>query len=558
MEENTLSESRPWIRHYEQGVPAEIDADAYSSIPELLGQAFEEFGPRVAYENLGATLTFRQVEAQSRAFAAWLQKRGYRPGDRLAIQMPNLLQYPVVLFGALRAGLVIVNMNPLYTPTEMAHQLKDSGATAIVILTNFAGNLQQILKQTAIRDVILTEIGDMLGFLKGAIVNFVVRRVKKMVPPYHLPSALRFKDVLKEGSKASFTAPPLKVDDVAFLQYTGGTTGVSKGAALSHRNILANMLQIFAWVKPQLNSGTEIIITALPLYHVFALTVNCLAFFRIGGHNVLVTNPRDIKAFLKDLKRHPFTVFTGVNTMFNGLLNQEAFRALDFSSLRLVVGGAMAVQDAVAQRWLEVTKVGITEAYGLTETSPGLSANPIKGGRTGTIGVPIPSTDILLADEDGQAVPYGSPGEILAKGPQVMLGYWNQPEENAKAFINGYFRTGDIAIWTEHGFLKIVDRKKEMILVSGFNVYPNEVEAALALHPGVLEAGVTGTKDERTGEAVVAFVVRKDPDLTEEQVIAHCRTTLAAYKVPKQVVFRTELPKSPIGKILRRKLFDHA
>jgi long-chain acyl-CoA synthetase len=558
MENHPLTESRPWIRHYEPGVPAEIDVDAYSSIPELLGQAFSEFPNRIAYENLGATLTFTEVDTLSRAFAAWLQKRGYRPGDRIAIQMPNLLQYPVVLFGALRAGLVIVNMNPLYTPTEMAHQLKDSGATCIVILSNFAANLEQIMRHTAIRDVIISDIGDMLGFLKGAIVNFVVKRIKKMVPHYKLKSALRLPDVLKEGKGAPFTRPVLKADEVAFLQYTGGTTGVSKGAALSHRNILANMLQIFAWVKPKLNSGTEIIITALPLYHVFALTVNCLAFFRIGGHNVLVTNPRDIKAFLKDLKRHPFTVFTGVNTMFNGLLNQEAFRALDFSSLRLVVGGAMAVQEPVSKRWLEVTKVPIIEAYGLTETSPGVSANPLNAGRTGTIGVPIPSTEVLLADDEGNPVPAGSPGEILVKGPQVMLGYWQQPQENAKVFHNGYLRTGDIAIWTEHGYLKIVDRKKEMILVSGFNVYPNEVEEALASHPGVLEAGVTGIKDDKTGEAVVACIVRKDPALTEADVIAHCRTVLAAYKVPKHIHFRTELPKSNIGKILRRKLLENA
>lgn len=558
MEANSLTDTRPWITHYEPGVPAEIDINAYSSIPELLDKAFEEFPTRIAYENLGTGLTYPQVDALSQAFAAWLQKRGYRPGDRIAIQMPNLLQYPVVLFGALRAGLVIVNMNPLYTPSEMAHQLKDSGATCIVILSNFAANLQQILSHTAIRDVIISDIGDLLGFLKGALVNFVIKKVRKMVPAYNLPSALHLKDVLNEGKKAQFKAPELKADDIAFLQYTGGTTGVSKGAALSHRNILANMLQIFAWVKPQLNSGREIIITALPLYHVFALTVNCLAFFRIGGLNVLVTNPRDIKAFLKDLKRHPFSVFTGVNTMFNGLLNQEAFRALDFSSLRLVVGGAMAVQEPVAKRWLEVTKVPITEAYGLTETSPGVSANPLKGGRSGTIGVPIPSTEVILADEEGNRVADGQPGEILVKGPQVMLGYWQQPEENAKAFINGYFRTGDIAIWTEHGFLKIVDRKKEMVLVSGFNVYPNEVEEALAAHPGILEAGVVGVKDERTGEAVVACVVRKDMNLTEEEVIAHCRTLLAPYKVPKKIHFRTELPKSNIGKILRRKLFENA
>jgi long-chain acyl-CoA synthetase len=558
MDNSNTAAQWPWIRHYEPGVPAEIDIDAYRSIPELLGKAFQEYATRVAYENMGVELTFAQIEEHSRNFAAWLQQRGYQPGDRIAIQSPNLLQYPIVLFGALRAGLVVVNMNPLYTPTEMVHQLKDSGAVCIVILSNFAANLQQIIGQTAIRDVILSDIGDMLGFLKGAIVNFVVKRIKKMVPAYSLPKALRLPDVLAAGKKASFTAPNLKADDIAFLQYTGGTTGVSKGAALSHRNILANMLQIFAWVKPQLSNGTEIIITALPLYHVFALTVNCLAFFRIGGRNVLVTNPRDIKAFIKDLKRHPFTVFTGVNTMFNGLMNQEAFRALDFSSLRLVVGGAMAVQEPVAKRWLDLTKVAITEAYGLTETSPGVSANPLQGGRSGTIGVPIPSTEVILADDDGNVVPDGQPGEILVKGPQVMLGYWQKPEENAKTFLNGYLRTGDIAIWTEHGFLKIVDRKKEMILVSGFNVYPNEVEEALATHPGIAEAGVTGVKDEKTGEAVLACVVRKDMSLTEEQVIAHCRTILAAYKVPKQILFRTELPKSPIGKILRRKLLENA
>lgn len=555
-QENATAEFS-WVRHYEPGVPATIDADSYDSIPHLLGEASKQYADRIAYENMGVSMTFREVDQQSTAFAAWLQHQGFHTGDRIAIQMPNLLQYPIVLFGALKAGLVVVNMNPLYTPSEMLHQLNDSGAIAIVILSNFAANLESILPKTSIRTVILTDVGDLLGGFKRVMVNFVVRKVKKMVPAYSLPNALRLRDVLAQGKNQNFQTPAIKRDDIAFLQYTGGTTGVSKGACLTHRNILANMLQIFAWIKPQLGSGTEIIITALPLYHVFALTVNCLAFYRIGGHNVLVTNPRDFKTFIKDLKRHKFTVFAGVNTMFNALLNQDAFRALDFSGLRLVVGGAMAVQEAVANRWKEVTGVQIIEAYGLSETSPGVSANPLVGIRQGTIGLPIPSTEVIIADEDGNPVPNGTPGEILVKGPQVMTGYWRKDEENAKTFINGFFRTGDIAIMDDDGFLRIVDRKKEMILVSGFNVYPNEVEAALAEHPGVLEAGVIGVKDDKTGEAVMACIVRKDPNLTEEQVIAHCRTRLAAYKVPKKISFRTELPKSNIGKILRRKLLEN-
>lgn len=548
--------SRIWQQHYPSEVPTEIDPEKYENLLEYLKIGFQTYKTQVAFENMGKSLTYQEVDHLSRDFAAWLQHNGFQKGDRIAIQMPNLLQFPIVLFGAIRAGLVVVNTNPLYTPKEMRHQFNDSGAKAIVILSNFASNLDQIVKDTGIEKVIVTDIGDMLGAVKGGIVNFVVKKVKKMVPKYSLPGHLKFKNVLRSGRRLVYEKPKVDINDLGFLQYTGGTTGLSKGASLSHRNILANMQQIFTWVSPfSSDEEREVVITALPLYHVFALTVNCLAFFGKGGHNVLITNPRDIPGFIKEMKKHPFTVFTGVNTLFNGLLNNPGFREIDFSHLKLCLGGGMAVQDVVARKWERVTGCNLVEAYGLSETSPGLTANPLAGNhRIGTIGVPIPSTDLMIADDDGNPVEVGKPGEILAKGPQVMSGYWEKDEENKKVFVNGWLRTGDIGIMSEDGFFRIVDRKKEMILVSGFNVYPNEVEGVIVEHPDVVEVGVIGVPSEKSGEKVKACVVSRNPNLTEKELIDFCRDRLTGYKVPKVIEFRDELPKSNVGKILRRKL----
>ena len=476
-------------------------------------------------------------------------------GSRVAIQMPNILQYPVAMFGALRAGMVVVNTNPLYTPSEMKHQFNDSGAEVIVIVENFASNLEKIRNEIQAKHIITTELGDMLGGLKGMIVNMVVKHVKKMVPPFSLPGSVSFKSAISKG--AGFTFRPVKttLDDPAFLQYTGGTTGVSKGAELTHGNIVANMQQISAWMKPKLREREEIVITALPLYHIFALTVNCLAMFKIGAHNVLITNPRDMKAFIGELAKKKFTVMTGVNTLFNGLLNQEAFKSLDFSGLKIAVGGGMAVQKATAEKWHAVTGVPLAEGYGLTETAPVASCNPIDGTeRIGTIGLPLPNTEIMIADDAGNPVPIGERGEILIKGPQVMRGYWNRPEETANVMHGDWFKSGDIGVMDDDGFVKIVDRKKEMILVSGFNVYPNEVEDAIASCPGVIEVGVIGMPDPKSTEKVVAYVVKKDQNLTAEKVIEHCKGYLTNYKVPKEVFFTDELPKSNVGKILRRKI----
>ncbi len=555
MPTNNPYESRPWHQFY-GNVPHEIDPEKYGTMIDYLRHCFDQFKTNVAFENLGKTITFQELDHLSRDFAAWLQHNGLKQGDRIAIQMPNLLQFPIALFGAIRAGLIVVNTNPLYTPEEMRHQFKDSGAKAIVILSNFADKLEQIIGETDIETVIVTDIGDRLGTLKGSIVNFVVKRIRKMVPKYRLPGHLRFNEVLRAGRGKVYEKPKVDINDTGFLQYTGGTTGVSKGACLSHRNIMANMMQIFAWIQPVMQEGNkETIITALPLYHIFALTVNCMAFFGVGGHNVLITNPRDIPGFVKELKKHKFTVFTGVNTLFNALLNNKDFASVDFSHLRLSMGGGMAVQDVVARRWQETTDAVLIEAYGLTEASPGLSANPLTGThRIGYIGVPIPSTQLLIGDDDGKPVPVGERGEILAKGPQVMSGYWQKDEENKKVFVDGWLRTGDIAFMTEDGFFKIVDRKKEMILVSGFNVFPNEVEFVIAEHPKVLEVGVIGAPHAKSGEVVKACVVKKDDSLTEEEVIEWCRKKLTGYKVPKYVEFHAELPKSNVGKILRRKL----
>ncbi len=546
----------PWFKSYPEGVEKEINPDQYQSLIDLFEESVAKYGDLVAYENMGKTMTFNELDKHTRDFAAYLQnKLGLNKGDRFAIQMPNLLQAPVALFGALRAGMIVVNTNPLYTAREMQHQYKDSEAKAIVILANFAHNLEKIIDTTSIQHVILTEIGDMLGGLKGTIVNLVVKHVKKMVPSYSLKNTIPFNKVLKDGASLNYDRPKVVSEDIAFLQYTGGTTGISKGAVLTHRNINANMLQISEWMKPKLRECQETMVTALPIYHIFALTVNVLAMIKIGAKSLLITNPRDLPAFIKELKRKPVTVMTGVNTLFNAMLNHPDFATVDFSELKLAVGGGMAVQDAVAKKWKQVTGSTLVEGYGLTETSPLLSCNPIDDTeKIGTIGLPSPSTELVILDDEGNEMPVGEPGEICAKGPQVMKGYWNKPEETDEVFINGYFKTGDIGVIDEDGFFKIVDRKKEMINVSGFNVYPNEIENVIASHPKVLEVGAIGIPDKKSTEVVKVFIVKKDESLTEDEVIAFCKENMTAYKVPKAVEFKKELPKSNVGKILRRLL----
>lgn len=548
----------PWYKFYPESVNHTIDLTEYSSVMDLLEKSFKKWGNKTAYVNMDKSLTFSEVDELSKRFAAYLQNVcGVKKGDRVSIQMPNCLQYPVIMFGAVRAGAIVVNTNPLYTSTEMAHQFKDSGATVLIIMENFASNLEKILHETKIERVILTKLGDMLGGLKGGIVNFVVKHIKKMIPAFNLPSAISFKAAMAESKSMTYTKPEVGLEDVAFLQYTGGTTGVSKGAMLTNKNIVANMLQIFEWKKPCLEEGIETVITALPLYHIFALTVNCLAMLKLGAKNILIVNPRDMKAFIGEMKKHPFSVITGVNTLYNGLLNQEAFQALDFNKLKVSVGGGMAVQESVAVRWEKLTGCSIVEGYGLTESSPVLTCNPTDGTRQyGTIGVPVSSTEITIRDDDGNEVPDGEPGEIWGKGPQVMKGYWERPEETANSFQNEWLKTGDIGLVTDTGFYKIVDRKKEMVCVSGFNVYPNEVEDAISKNPGVLEVGVIGIPDPKSTEAVKAFVVKKDPELTEEQVIEHSKEFLTGYKRPRSVEFVNELPKSNVGKILRRLLVE--
>jgi long-chain acyl-CoA synthetase len=547
-----------WLKNYPVGVNHEINADKYTSLTEMLEESFGKYGDLTAYENFGVAITFKELDRLSLDFASFLQNNAnLKPGDRIAIQMPNLLQYPIALFGALRAGCIVVNVNPLYTAREMEHQLRDAGVKAIVILANFAGNLEKVLIKTPIETIITTEIGDLMGFPKKLIVNFVVKNIKKMVPKYHLPTAISFNDALSKGKKHSFTKPVIEGKDIAFLQYTGGTTGVSKGAMLTHRNMVANMEQISEWMKPKLIEREEIVITALPMYHIFALTVNCLAFLKIGAKNILITNPRDMKAFLKELKKHRFSVFTGVNTLFNGLLNQPDFKKLDFSGLKIAVGGGMAVQRVVAEKWQEVTGSTLAEGYGLTETAPVLTCNPIDGNeKIGTIGLPLPSTEIKIMDDAGNEVRVGFDGEICAKGPQVMPGYWQNEKETNMVFRKGWFMTGDIGRIDNDGYIRIVDRKKDMINISGFNVYPSEIEEVVSAHPKVLEVGAAGVTDERSVEVVKIFVVKKDPSLTKEELLAYCRENLTAYKVPKLVDFREELPKSNIGKILRRILVE--
>jgi len=546
---------RIWLKSYPAGVPADIDPGQYRSLIELFDANIARYRERPAFTNMGKTISFDELDKRSRDFGAWLQSRGLGKGARVAIMMPNCLQYPIAMFGTLRAGCTVVNVNPLYTPRELEHQLKDSGAEAIVVLENFGHVLQEVRGRTPIKHVVVTSLGEMLG-VKGLIVNLVVRKVKKMVPPYELPGAISFKQALADGSSKQMVTPPLSHNDIAFLQYTGGTTGVSKGAMLLHRNIIAALLQYQAWLMPAIGDQRAIIITALPLYHIFSLTVNCLVMMVVGGENVLITNPRDIPGFVKELAKHKYTIITGVNTLFNALLNHPDFGKLDFSSLRLAVGGGMAVQKAVAERWRQVTGTPLIEGYGLTETSPSATANPMSNGEfSGSIGVPMPSTEVVLRDDNDRDVPNGQPGEICIRGPQVMAGYWQRPDETAKVIgKDGFLHTGDIGIMDDKGFIRIVDRKKDMILVSGFNVYPNEIEQVLAMHPGVLECAAIGVPDEHSGEVPKVFVVKKDPQLTEQDVLEHCKKELTGYKRPKYVEFRSELPKTNVGKILRRAL----
>jgi len=552
--------TRPWLAHYPAGVPADIDTSAFGSLVELMEASFSKFRDLPAYKFMGKTVTFGQVDDLSRAFAAWLQGQGLARGDRVAIMMPNVPQYPVAVAAILRAGYVVVNVNPLYTPRELEHQLKDSGAKAIVIIDIVANTLQQVLQNVPTKKVVLASMGDMLGFLKGAIVNHVIRNVKKMVPPFQLPGAVRFNDAVAAGRRMAFTAPKVGADDIAVLQYTGGTTGVSKGAVLLHRNLVANILQAEAWYQPALKkipAGEQIVtVCALPLYHIFGFNTNMMLSMRMGGCNILLPNARDTPAVLKELANHRFHSFPNVNTLFNALANHPDFNKVDWSSLKISVGGGMAVQQGTAKLWLEKTGCPICEGYGLSETSPSVSCNPVDStAYSGNIGLPMPGTDMKLLDDDGQEVPQGSAGEIAIKGPQVMAGYWQRPDETAKVMTaDGYFRTGDVGIMDERGYFRIVDRKKDMILVSGFNVYPNEVEDVLSTLPGVLECAAVGVPDAKAGEAVKVVIVKKDPNLSEADVRAHCEANLTGYKRPKVVEFRTELPKSAVGKILRREL----
>jgi long-chain acyl-CoA synthetase len=547
---------RIWLKSYPPGVPADIDPTEYASLVDLFEKSVRKFAARSAFHSMGKTITYADLDRLSREFGAWLQAKGLGKGSRVAIMLPNCLQYPVAMFGTLRAGCTVVNVNPLYTARELEHQLRDSGAEAIVILENFAAVLQQVRSRTPLKHVVVTSLGEMLG-VKGVIVNLVVRKVKKMVPPYELPGSMLFKEALGEGRGKALNTPPLAHEDIAFLQYTGGTTGVSKGAILVHRNLIAALLQYRAWLGPAMTQEEQpVIITALPLYHIFSLTVNCLVMMFVGGENVLITNPRDIPGFVKELAKHKYSMITGVNTLFNALLNNPDFARLDFSHLKMALGGGMAVQKAVAERWKQVTGTALIEGYGLTETAPSATANPLNLREfSGSIGVPMSSTDVVLRDDSDRNVALGEPGEICIRGPQVMRGYWQRPEETEKVLgQDGFLRTGDIGIMDDKGFIRIVDRKKDMILVSGFNVYPNEIEQVVATHPGVLECAAIGVPDEHSGEVPKVYVVRKDPQLTEQDVLEHCRKELTGYKRPKYVEFRSELPKTNVGKILRRAL----
>jgi len=552
--------NKVWLKRYPADVPAEINADRYPSLVDLFEHAAQRYADQTAFINMGQRMSYRQLEEQSRAFAAWLQQGlGLKRGDRVALMMPNLLQYPVALFGVLRAGMVVVNVNPLYTPRELKHQLNDSGASAIVIVSNFAHTLEKVVADTPVKHVMLTRMGDQLAPVKATLVNFVVKYVKKLVPKYYLPGAVPFRTALQQGAQMSYQRPVLSNSDLAFLQYTGGTTGVAKGAMLTHGNMQANLEQTKATYGKLLRAGKEQVVTALPLYHIFALTVNCLLFLDLGGTNLLITNPRDIPGFVKELSKFPFTAITGVNTLFNALLNDSHFNKLDFSTLRLSAGGGMAVQKAVAERWEKLTGHYLLEGYGLTECSPLVSVNPYDiACHTGSIGLPVPSTDVRIVDDNDVEVAPGEPGELCIRGPQVMTGYWQRPDATDEVLKNGWLHTGDIVTVDSEGFIRIVDRKKDMILVSGFNVYPNEIEDVLMQHAKIREAAAIGVPSDLSGEAVKVCIVKKDPSLTREEVLDHCRRQLTGYKVPKIVEFREELPKTNVGKILRRELRDEA
>ena len=553
---------RIWLKHYPQGVPAEIKPEAYTSLVGLMEESFQKYAKRVAYSFMGKEITYAQTDSLSRAMGVYLQSLGLAKGDRVAIMLPNVPQYPVAVAAILRAGYVVVNVNPLYTPRELEHQLKDSGSKAIIIIENFAHTLEQVLANTPVKHVVMCAMGDQLGLLKGALVNYVVRNVKKMVPAYRLPEAVKYNDAIARGTKGTLKPVTLTLDDIAVLQYTGGTTGVAKGAVLLHRNLVANVIQSEAWYQPALKkvpAGEQIVtICALPLYHIFGFNSNMMLGMRMGGCNILIANPRDMPAVLKELSKHKFHSFPAVNTLFNGLANHPDFNTVNWKSLIISVGGGMAVQSAVAKLWLEKTGCPIVEGYGLSETSPSATCNPVDStAYSGNIGMPLPSTDIRLLDDDGADVPAGQPGEIAIKGPQVMAGYWQRPDETAKVMTaDGFFRTGDIGTVDERGYFKIVDRKKDMVLVSGFNVYPNEVEDVVSQLEGVLECAVVGVPDDKTGEAVKLVIVKKDPDLTEARVREYCKTNLTGYKQPRVIEFRAEMPKTPVGKILRRELRD--
>ncbi len=564
MEQQHINRGEPlnkvWLKRYPADVPAEINADRYTSLVDLVEQATQRYADQTAFINMGQPLSYRQLEQKSRAFAAYLQSGlGLKKGDRVALMMPNLLQYPVALFGVLRAGMVVVNVNPLYTPRELKHQLNDSGASAIVIVSNFAHTLEKVVAETAVKHVILTRLGDQLRPVKATLVNFVVKYIKKMVPKYHLLGAVSFRHALQQGEALPYQRPSVANDDLAFLQYTGGTTGIAKGAMLTHRNMQANLEQTKATYGKLLRDGKENVVTALPLYHIFALTVNCLLFLELGGQNLLITNPRDIPGFVKSLSKFPFTAITGVNTLFNALLNDAQFNKLDFSTLRLSAGGGMAVQKAGAERWEKLTGHYLLEGYGLTECSPLVSVNPYDiTEHTGSIGLPVPSTDVRVVDDQGNDVEPGAPGELWIHGPQVMAGYWQRPDATEEVLKNGWLLSGDIVTVDPQGFIRIVDRKKDMILVSGFNVYPNEIEDVLMQHPKVREAAAIGVPSDLSGEAVKVCIVKKEASLTKEELLDHCRRQLTGYKVPKIIEFRDELPKSNVGKILRRELRDEA
>jgi long-chain acyl-CoA synthetase len=550
-----MTQERIWLKNYPAGVAANIDAESYPNLVALIDETLKKYASLPAFTCMGKTLTYTQIDQQSRDFGAYLQSRGLLPGDKIALMMPNMLQYPIALFGALRAGLVIVNTNPLYTPREMLHQFSDSGAKAIIIAENFAANLEKILPDTQIKTIIMTSIGELLGFPKKQIVNLVVRNIKKMVPAYHLLNTVTISEAIKNGKKFKINSFPSNPDDVILLQYTGGTTGVSKGAMLTNRNLVANMEQIRAWMFPFLKEAEECALSPLPLYHIFAFTVNCLALMSFGTHTILVTNARDIPSVIKELKNTPVSLITGVNTLFNALMNHKDFASLDFSKLKVTVGGGMAVQKPVAERWQQITGCPLSEGFGMTESSPVVTVNPLdQTQRIGSIGLPVPSTDVRIVNDNGQPLSEEEIGEIQVKGPQVMKGYYNRPEATAETIKDGWLCTGDIGKMDKDGFFYIVDRKKDMILVSGFNVYPNEIEEVLAAHPKIIEAAAIGVPDEKSGEVVKVFVVKKDTSLSESEILEYCKQQLTGYKIPKFIEFKTELPKTNVGKILRRAL----